>query len=88
MYQVNASTGALTHLFNDPSAANSTWAVFDPAGNFTWIVTTAQQCWHCDQGPTTYQVDPNTGAMTMVPNSFYVMQNDMTGGVVALALTH
>jgi 6-phosphogluconolactonase len=88
MYQINASTGALTHLFNDPSTPNSAWAVFDPAGAFVWMVTTDQNCWHCNIGVTAFQVDPNTGNMTMVPNSFLVMQNDNTGGIVALAITH
>lgn len=88
MYQINASTGALTQLFKDPSTPNSIWAVFNPPGDFLWLVTTDQNCWHCDIGVTTYQVDSNTGAMTMVPNSFVVMQNDMTGGLQGLAITH
>ncbi len=88
MYQINTSTGALTQLFKDPSTPNSLWAVFNPPGDFLWLVTTDQNCWHCDIGVTTFQVDSNTGAMTMVPNSFVVMQNDMTGGIQGLAITH
>lgn len=88
MYQINASTGALTHLLNDPSTPNSIWAVFDPTGSFVWMVTTDTNCWHCDIGVTAFQVDGNTGAMTMVPNSFFIMQNDMTGGIQGLAITH
>ena len=88
MYQIDASTGALSHLFNDPSTPNSAWAVFDPAGTFLWLITSDQNCWHCDIGVTTFQVDSNTGNMTMVPNSFFIMQNDMTGGLQSLAITH
>lgn len=88
MYQINTSTGALTQLFKDPSTPNSIWAVFDPTGNFVWMVTTDQNCWHCDIGVTAFQVDGTTGAMTMVPNSFFIMQNDMTGGIQSLAITH
>ena len=88
MYQINTASGALTHLFNDPSTPNSTWAVFDPAGAFLWLVTTDQNCWHCDIGVTSFQVDANTGNMIMVPNSFFVMQNDMTGSIQSLAITH
>jgi 6-phosphogluconolactonase (cycloisomerase 2 family) len=88
MYQIDGTTGALTQLFKDPSTPNSIWAVFDPAGTFLWLVTTDQNCWHCDIGVTTFQVDANTGNMTMVPNSFFIMQNDMTGGLQGLAITH
>jgi hypothetical protein len=88
MYQIDAGTGALTHLFNDPSTPNSLWAVFDPAGALVWMITMDQNCWHCDQGVTSFQVDSTTGNMTMVPNSFFVMQNDMTGAVTSLAITH
>ena len=88
MYQIDASTGALTHLFNDPSTPNSAWAVFDPAGAFLWMITVDQNCWHCDEGVTSFQFDPMTGKMTMVPNSFFVMQNDMTGAIASLAITH
>ena len=88
MYQIDASTGALTQLSGDPSTPNSIWAVFDPMGTFLWLITTDTNCWHCDIGVTAYQVDANTGAMTMVPNSFLIMQNDMTGGLQALAISH
>jgi 6-phosphogluconolactonase len=88
MYQINATSGALTHLFNDPSTPNSIWAVFDPTADFVWMVTVDQNCWHCDIGVTAFQVDGNTGNMTMVPNSFFVMQNDMTGSIQSLAITH
>lgn len=87
MYSADPSTGALTHLFNDPSTPNSIWGVFDPTGAFLWLVTTDQNCWHCDIGVTSYQVD-SSGNMTMVPNSFFIMQNDMTGSVQSLAITH
>ncbi len=88
MYQINPSTGALTHLVNDPAGTASSWAVFDPTGAFIWQVTTDQVCWHCDTGVTAYQVDPNTGNMTMVPNSFFIMQNSFSGGIQSIAITH
>lgn len=88
MYEINASTGALTFVAKDPSNPNSIWAVFDPMGAFVWIVTTDQSCWHCSIGVTAFQVDPNTGNLTMVPNSFLIMQNDMTGSIASIAITH
>jgi 6-phosphogluconolactonase (cycloisomerase 2 family) len=81
---VNATSGALT------LAANSVpgdWPVIDPSGKFLWALVSDQSCWHCDQGPVTYQVDANTGNLTLVPNSFFVMQNDMMGQVISLAIT-
>jgi 6-phosphogluconolactonase len=88
MYQINSGMGALTLVAKDPSGLSSSGAVFDPMGTFLWIITVDQNCWHCNIGVTTFQVDTNTGAVTMVPNSFLVMQNDMTGGIQGLAITH
>lgn len=87
MYSIDSATGSLTHLSNDPSTPNSIWAVFDPAGTFVWLVTTRQNCWHCDIGVTSYQVD-GRGNMALVPNSFFIMQNDMTGYIASVAITH
>ncbi len=88
MYQINPGTGALTHLFNDPEQGLSPWAVFDPTGSFIWQVTPAPTCFACNTGVTAYQVDPNTGQMTPVPNSFFVMKNSTHGAAGALAITH
>jgi 6-phosphogluconolactonase (cycloisomerase 2 family) len=87
MYSIDPATGALAHLAADPSTPNSIWSVFDPAGAFLWVVTTDQNCWHCDIGVTAFAVDSN-GNLSQVPNSFFVMQNDMTGGIQSLAITH
>ena len=83
-FLVNASSGALTLA---SSFSPGDWPVIDPSGNFLWAITTDQNCWHCDQGPSTYQVDANTGMLTLVPNSLLVMQNSMTGAVISLAIT-
>jgi len=81
---VNPTTGALTLASN---SVPGDWPVLDPAGRFLWAIISDQNCWQCNQGPVAYQVDTNTGHLTRVPNSFFVMQNDMTGAVVSLAIT-
>lgn len=88
MYQINANSGALTFLFNDPQAPNDGWAAFDPASAFLWIVTSQAPCFDCNIGVDAYQVDSTTGNMTLVPNSFYLMQNSQVGSIQALAITH
>jgi len=88
MYQVDQSNGTLTFLFADPAAANgSFWAVFDPTGAFLWILNSPNPCFHCDIGPTAFQVDPDTGNLTMVSNSFFMMTNSEVGGIQSLAIT-
>ncbi len=87
MFSVDAATGALTHVANDPSNLAADYPVFDPTGKFLWLVTMDQNCWHCDVGVTAYDIDPNSGALTQVPNSFFVMQNTFSGGIEALAIT-
>ena len=87
MYSIDPSTGALMHLSNDPSTPMSSWAVFDPAGAFVWMITTDQNCFHCDVEVTAFTVD-SSGNMAQVPNSALIMQNTMTGGLQALAVTH
>jgi 6-phosphogluconolactonase len=88
MYQISASSGALTFLFNDPQAPYDGWAAFDPASAFLWIVTSQEPCFDCNIGVDAYQVDSTTGNMTLVPNSFYLMQNSQVGSIQALAITH
>jgi hypothetical protein len=75
MYKIDPSTGALTHVSNDPETGLSAWAVFDPTGGFIWEVTPGPTCFACNTGVTAYQVDPDTGNMTMVPNSFLLMNS-------------
>lgn len=88
MYQINASTGALTYLSSDPESGLSPWAVFDPTGSFIWQVTPGPNCFACNTGITAYQVDPNSGNMTMLSNSFFVLLNSSHGAEGALAITH
>jgi 6-phosphogluconolactonase (cycloisomerase 2 family) len=88
MYQIDASTGALSQVAKDPEAPNDGWSSFDPTSSFVWIVTSQQPCFNCEEGVDAYQVDANTGAMTLVPNSFFAMTNSQVGGISALAITH
>jgi len=89
MYSIDASTGALTPLFADPLSPNATWAVFDPTSQFIWELTTSpSSCFHCDRGVETFQVDPTTGKMTDVQNSFLLITNTEVGDVQSLAITH
>jgi 6-phosphogluconolactonase len=88
MYSIDASTGALTLLFADPLSPNATWAVFDPASQFLWELTSQQPCFHCNRGVETFQVDAGTGKMTDVPNSFFFITNSEVGDVQSLAITH
>ncbi len=89
MYSIDASSGALTFLFADPLSPFDTWAVFDPASQFIWELTTSpSSCFHCDRGVETFQVDATTGKMTDVPNSFFFITNTEVGDVQSLAITH
>lgn len=88
MFTVNTTTGALTLVANDPGNVGvADWPVFDPAGKLLWLITNDVNCWHCDTGVTAYDVNPTTGALTVVPNSFFVMQNSFSGGIVSVAIT-
>jgi 6-phosphogluconolactonase (cycloisomerase 2 family) len=87
MYQIDATSGALTFLFSDPTAPNSSWAVFDPPGDFLWIVNSLEPCFDCEIGTTTFQVDSNTGNLTQVQNSFFNLTNSQIGGVQGVAVT-
>jgi 6-phosphogluconolactonase (cycloisomerase 2 family) len=88
MYQIDGSTGALSQVAKDPEAPNDGWSSFDPTSSFVWIVTSQQPCFDCEEGVDAYQVDPTSGAMTLVPNSFFAMTNSQVGGIQALAITH
>jgi 6-phosphogluconolactonase (cycloisomerase 2 family) len=88
MHAIDASTGALTSVSADPLAPNDNWAVFDPASQFIWVLTSSPAaCFHCDRGVETFQVDPATGKMTDVPNSFLFITNTEVGDVQSLAIT-
>jgi 6-phosphogluconolactonase (cycloisomerase 2 family) len=85
IYSINESTGAIAQLSN---LGPGDWPVISPTGNFLWAITGDQQaCFHCDEGVTTYQVDPNTGALTAVPGSFLFLTNSEVGAVDSLAIT-
>ena len=83
-FSVDPNTGALTRV---SSFVPGDWPVVDPTGNFLWAITTDQNCWHCDIGVSAYTVDPNSGNLTLVPNSFFIMNNSFSGAVVSLAIT-
>jgi 6-phosphogluconolactonase (cycloisomerase 2 family) len=85
IYSINESTGAIAQVSN---LGPGDWPVISPTGNFLWAITGDQQaCFHCDEGVTTYQVDPNTGALTAVPGSFLFLTNSEVGAVDSLAIT-
>lgn len=87
-YSIDGNSGALQLVTAyQPFIFPGDWAVSDPAGKFLWAITMAQSCFHCDVGVSAYQVDPNTGNITLVPNSFFVMQNSFSGSIVSLAIT-
>ena len=85
IYSLDPTTGTIAQV---SSSGPGDWPVIDPTGNFLWAITSDQQsCFHCDIGVTTYQVDPNTGALTPVPNSFLLLTNSAVGSVDSLAIT-
>jgi 6-phosphogluconolactonase (cycloisomerase 2 family) len=85
IYSIDQSSGALTVV---SSQGPGDWPVIDPTGDFLWAITGDQQaCFHCDVGVTTYSVDPNTGALTAVPNSFLLLTNSAVGYINNLAIT-
>ena len=83
-FSIDPNTGALAQTSN---FIPGDWPVINPTGNFLWAITMDQNCWHCDIGVSTYTVDSNTGNLTLVPNSFVVMNNSFSGAVVSLAIT-
>ena len=88
MFSVNTNTGALSQVAKDPGNVGvADWPVFDATGKLMWLITQDENCWHCDIGVSAYNVNTATGALTLVPNSFYVMQNSFSGAIVSLAIT-
>ena len=83
-FSIDPNTGALART---SSFIPGDWPVINPTGNFLWAITTDQNCWHCDIGVSAYTVDPNTGNLTLVPNSFFIMNNSFSGATVSLAIT-
>ena len=85
IYSLDPTSGAVAQV---SSSGPGDWPVIDPTGNFLWAITSDQQsCFHCDIGVTTYQVDSNTGGLTPVPNSFWLLTNSAVGSVNSLAIT-
>ena len=83
-YSIDAASGGLAQVSN---FAPGDWPVIDPTGSFLWALITQSNCWHCEQGTTTYQVDPSTGNLTAVPNSTTNLANSFSGAIVSLAIT-
>lgn len=85
IYSIDESTGAIAQV---SSQGPGDWPVIDPTGDFLWAITGDQtSCFHCDEGVTTYSVNPTTGALTPVPNSFLLLTNSEVGAVNSLAIT-
>jgi 6-phosphogluconolactonase (cycloisomerase 2 family) len=84
IYSLDNATGAVAQVSNFVSGD---WPVIDPTGNFLWAITAQQNCFQCDIGVTTYQVDANSGSLTAVPNSFFLLTNSEVGSVDSLAIT-
>jgi 6-phosphogluconolactonase (cycloisomerase 2 family) len=83
-YSLNNATGAVTQVSSFVAGA---WPVIDPTGDFLWAITDQQNCFSCEVGVTTYQVDASSGALTEVPNSFFVLTDTEVGDIVSLAIT-
>lgn len=85
IYSIDESTGAIAQV---SSQGPGDWPVIDPTGDFLWALTADQtSCFHCDEGVTTYSVNPTNGALTPVPNSFLFLTNSEIGAVNSLAIT-
>ncbi len=76
-----SSCGEVVHSLPAPIVPAAGWALL-------WAITSDQQsCFSCDVGVMTYQVDPNSGGLTPVPNSFFLLTNSEVGNVASLAIT-
>jgi 6-phosphogluconolactonase (cycloisomerase 2 family) len=84
IYSLDASTGAIVQT---STFVAGDWPVIDPTGDFLWAITPQQDCFHCDVGITAYQVDPNSGILTAVPNSLLVLTNSEIGYLDSIAIT-
>ena len=84
IYSIDESTGTLAQV---SGSGPGDWPVIDPTGTFLWALSSDQQaCFHCDIGVATYQVNPNDGSFTQVPNGFFLLTNSEVGGVNNLAI--
>ena len=85
IYSIDESNGTLTQT---SSSGPGDWPVIDPTGNFLWAIGADQQaCFSCDVDVAVYQVNPNDGSLTLIPNSFFLLTNTEVGDVNALAIT-
>jgi 6-phosphogluconolactonase (cycloisomerase 2 family) len=85
VYSIDESTGAIAQI---SSTGPGDWPVISPAGNYLWAVTSNQQsCFSCTVGVETYQVDPDTGTFTPMPNTFLLLTDSEVGSVSSLAIT-
>jgi len=84
IYFLDASTGAITQA---STFVAGDWPVIDPTGDFLWAITPQQNCFHCEVGVTAYQVDPNSGSLTAVPNSLINLTNSEVGYLDSIAIT-
>jgi 6-phosphogluconolactonase (cycloisomerase 2 family) len=90
MFSVSTSNGALTMVANDPdnSVGNQQWPVFEPSGKLIWLITQDTNCFDsCNVGVSAYDVNPSNGALTLVPNSFFVMADSFSGFISSVAIT-
>ena len=85
IYSLDASTGAVAQV---STFGAGDWPVIDPTGDFLWAITDQQNCFQCDVGVTTYQVDPTSGNLTAVPNSCIVLTNTQVNDLDSLAITN
>jgi len=83
-YSIDASTGALTETSN---VSPGDWPVIDPTGDFLWAIVEETNCQSCTVGVGAFQVDPNTGSLTAVPNSVVTLANQQFENVESLAIT-
>jgi 6-phosphogluconolactonase len=84
IYSLDADTGAIAQT---STFTAGDWPVIDPTGNFLWAITPQQNCFHCEVGITAYTVDPNSGTLTMVPNSLIDLTNSEVGYLDSIAIT-
>jgi hypothetical protein len=85
IYSIDESTGAIAQVF---AQGPGDWPVADPTGDFVWAITGDQEaCFSCDVGVAAFEIDQNTGMLTEVPNSFFLLTNTEVGSVDSLAIT-
>ena len=85
IYSINESTGAIAQV---SATGPGDWPVISPTGDYLWAITSDQTaCFSCTVGVQTYQVNPNTGAFTAVPNGFVLLTDTEVGDVNSLAIT-